>query len=420
MADTHKTEGNLTGLRVLDLAHGGAQICGKILADLGADVIKIEPPGGDLTGRIAPYFKDIPDPQKSLFWFAYNTSKRGLTLNLKTSDGQIIFKKLAARADILIETFSPGYLDSLGVGYSALSEINPRLIVTSITPYGQSGPKALLANSELTSWASSGGLYATGEPDGSPVWISFPQPLSHAGVEACIGTLIAYWQRTKTGEGQQVDVSMQDTFSWSTDQAYIQTYEMNGIQFHRTGHKMPFGASASRSQLFACKDGFIAFQLTGGSFPNVYGILRWMVEEGMAPEWLANYDWVKDYDGALVTQAEVDRVEAEFSKFIATKTKKELFDQAIPRNMQLAPVYTAEDICSSEHLKARNLWVDVKHDELGSSIKYPGLYNNGFSLAPARIGRRAPLIGEHNLEIYEGELGFRRADLVRLKEAGAI
>ena len=156
-----KEESSLADLRVLDFAHGGAQICGKILADLGADVIKVEPPGGDTSARIAPFYKDIPDPQKSLFWFAYNTNKRGITLDVETADGQLIFKRLVKNLGIVIETFSPGYLDKLGIGYQFLSVFNNGIILTSITPFGQTGPKANYKSSELTAWASSGGFYAT-------------------------------------------------------------------------------------------------------------------------------------------------------------------------------------------------------------------------------------------------------------------
>lgn len=409
------SEGSLTGLRVLDMAQGGTQICGKIMADMGADVIKIEPPGGDRTGRIAPFFKDIPDLQKSLFWFAYNTNKRSITLNIESIDGQQILKKLIKNVDFLIESFQPGYLDNLGLGYQALSQINPKLIVTSISFFGQTGPKARFKGCELVAWASSGALYVTGEPDRPPVWISFPQTLLHTGVEACIGTLIAHWERTTSGKGQHVDVSIQDTFNWSTDQAHTQAYELTGESFHRIGSK--FGPT--RSQLFACKDGFVAFLPTGGLFANTQGLVKWMVEEGMAPSWLADYDWVKGYDASKLTKEESERIEAEFTRFFMTKTKKELFDQAIPRNIQIAPVYTSEDICESEHLKSRNFWVEVEHDELDCTLTYPKLFSNSFSLATSQT-RRAPLIGEHNMEIYRQELDLSFEKIIALKESGVI
>jgi benzylsuccinate CoA-transferase BbsE subunit len=410
----------LYGLRVLDLSQGGAQICGKVFADLGADVIKVEPPGGDFSGRIAPFYKDIPDSEKSLFWFAYNTNKRSVTLDIEKADGKEIFKKLARTADFIIESFSPGYLDSLGLGYAALNEINPRIIVTSITPFGQTGPKAQYKGSDLTAWACSGGLYATGDPDRAPVWTSFPQPYLHAGLEACAGSLIAHWYRVNTNEGQHVDVSVQDTFVISTDETHLLTYEMAGHIYRRRGDIKGVGGKPGGHQLYPCKDGFIAFRvLVRNGTSNTLGLVKWMAEENMAPDWLVNYDWLRNYDMSLITQEEIDRIDLAFIKFFMTKTKSELLEQAIKRDIQIVPVSTAEDITSSQQWKARNLWVDVYHDELDATLTYCGLFRN-FSETPGKIKRRAPLIGEHNLDVYEKELGYSREELSILKSAGVV
>jgi benzylsuccinate CoA-transferase BbsE subunit len=413
-------ESCLTGLNVLDLAQGGAQICGKIFADLGADVIKVEPPGGDRSGRIAPFYKDIPDPEKSLFWFAYNTNKRGVTLDISTADGREIFKRLVRTADFVIESFDPGYLDSLELGYIALSAVNPRIILTSITPFGQTGPKAYYKGCDLTGWACSGGLYATGDPDRPPVWTSFPQPYLHAGAEAYVSSLIAHWYRLKTNEGQHVDVSVQDTFEVSTDEVHTLTYEMTGHVYRRRGDRKGLGGGPGGHQLYPCKDGFIALRvLVRAGSSNVVGLVKWMEEEGMAPDWLVNYDWLNNYDMSRITQEEIDRIDQALIEFFVTKTKAELLEQAIKRDMQIAPVCTPEDICNSEQWKARNLWVDVEHDELGCTLKYCGLFRS-FSETPGEVRRRAPLIGEHNLDVYEGELGYSREELGILRSSGVI
>jgi benzylsuccinate CoA-transferase BbsE subunit len=413
-------ESCLTGLHVLDLAQGGAQICGKIFADLGADVIKVEPPGGDRSGRIAPFYKDIPDPEKSLFWFAYNTNKRGVTLDISTADGREIFKRLVRTADFVIESFDPGYLDSLELGYIALSAVNHRIILTSITPFGQTGPKAHYKGCDLTGWACSGGLYATGDPDRPPVWTSFPQPYLHAGAEAYVSSLIAHWYRLKTNEGQHVDVSVQDTFEVSTDEVHTLTYEMTGHVYRRRGDRKGLGGGPGGHQLYPCKDGFIALRvLVRAGSSNVVGLVKWMEEEGMAPDWLINYDWLHNYDMSRITQEEIDRIDQALIEFFMTKTKAELLEQAIKRDMQIAPVCTPEDIYNSEQWKARNLWVDVEHDELGCTLKYCGLFRN-FSETPGEVKRRAPLIGEHNLDVYEGELGYSREELGILRSSGVI
>jgi crotonobetainyl-CoA:carnitine CoA-transferase CaiB-like acyl-CoA transferase len=207
---SQKNEGSLANLRVLDMAQGGCTICGKIFADLGADVIKIEPPGGDLSRRIGPFYKDIPDPQKSLFWFAYNTSKRSITLDIETSDGQQIFKRLAKTTDIVVESFPPGYLDNLGIGYQLLSQLNPGIIVTSITPFGQTGPKAHYKGCDLMAWASSDGLITTGWPDRPPAGLhgAFTD---HIAPFFNVVTLIAALDyRRKTGKGQYIDQSQHE------------------------------------------------------------------------------------------------------------------------------------------------------------------------------------------------------------------
>ena len=200
---------SLSPYRVLDLSEGGCMIGGRILGDLGADVIRIEPPEGSAS-RIAPFYKDIRDPEKSLFWFAYSANKRGITLDLSKVSGRNLFKKLVKTADIIIESYAPGYMDSLRLGYNDLCRIKPDIIMASITPFGQTGPKAHRKSSDLTTWASGGYMNACGEPDRAPVWISFPQTALYGGTEAAIGALTALWHRQNTGEGQHVDVSMQE------------------------------------------------------------------------------------------------------------------------------------------------------------------------------------------------------------------
>src|SRR3990170_3305135 len=167
-----KAEGMLSPYRVLDLTDEKGLLCGKILGDLGADVIKIERPGGDPARRIGPFYHDEPHPEKSLFWFAFNTSKRGITLNIETADGQEIFKRLVQTADFVIETFPPGYLAKLGLGYSDLEKINPGIILVSITPFGQTGPYKDWKGADIVAWATGGDMAPWGEPDRPPIRIS--------------------------------------------------------------------------------------------------------------------------------------------------------------------------------------------------------------------------------------------------------
>ncbi len=206
-----QAEGMLSPYRVLDLTDEKGIICGKMLGDLGADVIKVEKPGGDSARNIGPFYHNEVNPEKSLFWFAFNTSKRGITLDIETKKGQGVFKKLVKTADLVLESFPPGYLDKLGLGYSALEKINPRIIMVSITPFGQTGPYKDYKTSDIVAWAIGGRMQTIGDPDRRPLRIShYSQCFVHAGMEASVGALLALHYRDMTGQGQQVDVSTQD------------------------------------------------------------------------------------------------------------------------------------------------------------------------------------------------------------------
>ncbi|HEX7475461.1 MAG TPA: CoA transferase, partial [Dehalococcoidales bacterium] len=199
----------LNSPRVLDLTDKNGFLCGKILADLGADVIKIEKPGGDQDRSMGPFYHHCLDPEKSLHWFAYNANKRGITLKIDSKDGQQILKRLASKADFIVESFAPGYLDELGLGYSDLCTINPRIVFTSITPFGQTGPYKDFKASDLEVMAMSGLMYITGRPDEAPLRISFPQSFLLAAAHAAAASMVAYFHRESTGCGQHVDVSAQ-------------------------------------------------------------------------------------------------------------------------------------------------------------------------------------------------------------------
>ncbi|MBM3246860.1 MAG: CoA transferase, partial [Candidatus Omnitrophica bacterium] len=257
MDSEQKSESMLSPYRVLDLAGEKGLLCGKILGDLGADVIKVERPRGDPTRNIGPFYKDIRDPEKSLYWFAFNTSKRGITLNIEKPEGQDIFKKLVEKADVVIESFSPGYMDTLGLGYSSLSQINPRIILTSVSPFGQEGPYRDYKTSDLVSMALSGVLYITGDANRPPVRISFPVAYQFAGTEAALGTLMALYYRNITDEGQQVDISTQwsmnpaqyDVIGWWA--ALKKIYKRQGPFLIRPNTGIIF------RQHWPCKDGYV-------------------------------------------------------------------------------------------------------------------------------------------------------------------
>lgn len=413
-------ESMLSPYKVLDLTDHKGFLCGKILSDLGADVIKVEPPGGCPSRNIGPFYHNIPDPEKSLYWFAYNADKRGITLNIETARGQDILKKLAAKADFLIESFHPGYLDSLGLGYQALKQVNPRLIVTSITPFGQSGPYKDYEATDLVGMAMGGLMYITGDSDRPPVRISFPQAYFHASADAACGALLAHYHRELTGQGQHVDVSMQQSVVWTMMNARL-FWEMTGTFLKRVG---PFRAGLSsgaiQRQTWACRDGAVTFTVMGGAggAGTNRALVNWMDEEGMADDELKGMDW-SAFDMAAASREFHQRIEEKIGRFFARHTKQELFDGALKRRIMLYPVSTPADIAVNPQLAAREYWVEVEHEELGACIKYPGAFLKSSEVSCA-LKCRPPLIGEHNYEVYGQELGLSGKELAVLKEEGVI
>ncbi|MDD5288063.1 MAG: CoA transferase [Dehalococcoidales bacterium] len=402
--------------RVLDLTEGSYDIAGKILGDLGADVIKIEPPEGSPTRNIGPFLGGKTDPQKSLFWFAYNTNKRGITLDLKSAEGKQRFKKLAETADFVFESFPRGYLEGLGLGYDDLKRINPAIIVTSITPFGATGPYAKYKASDLTIWGMGGFLSITGVPERPPVEVSLPQACFHAGTYAAGASMIAHWHREMTGEGQQVIIAAQQCVILPLYTA-PRFWEFLKIDrgLNRNGSSKPLPKAPTGGQLvYSCKDGEVLLLLTGGA-GSVFSyssqqLVKYMDENGMASDWLKKFDWVWGYNASTITQETIDRIHHGVNKFLFTKTKRELFEEAIKRRILLAPIANSRDVYENPQLQARDFWVKVQHPELKTTVTYPGPFLK-LTETPITYRRRPPLIGEHNEEI-SAELANRKTRLV--------
>jgi benzylsuccinate CoA-transferase BbsE subunit len=414
----------LAGIRVLDLTEGGCNIGGRMFGDLGADVIRIEPPSGS-TSRIAPFYKNIEDPEKSLFWFAYNSNKRGITLDITRSEGQEIFYKLAKTADVILESFSPGYMSKLKLGYKDICKIKADIIYSAISPFGQNGPKANYEASDLTIWASGGFLNDCGDPDRAPVWIGFPQASLFGGAEAAIGSMTALWYRMNSGEGQFVDVSMQESAA-ASNMNVLQMWDVNKVEFKRVGAVSFVAATRVKQPIyFKCKDGFVMILALGGNDPYATSsehLVQWMKDEEMCPDWLAKINWWKDYNAAILTQDTADKVGQAIEAFTLTKTKNELYEiGAFGKYKQIlvAPVSSTKDISEDIQLKARNYFVHIDHPELKDSLPYCGPFIR-LTESPIQFNRRAPLIGEHNQEIYGDELGLSKTDMSIQKAKGVI
>ncbi len=409
----------LSGCRALDLTDEQGFLCGKLLADLGVDVIKIERPGGDRSRKMGPFWHDLPDPEKSLYWFAYNTNKRGITLDIETDKGRDILTALVKESDFLIESFEPGYMEGLGLGYSALSSTSKGIIVTSITPFGQTGPYSRYKASDLVLMGMGGELFLTGDADRPPVNFSLPQACLHAGADGAVGAMIAYHHRKRSGEGQHVDISMQQSVAWflATTVPY---WEIDKIILSRVG---TFRSGSSRGtvqrQVWPCKDGYVFFFMIGGmqGAKTCRQLVKWMDDEGMGDEFLMTYEW-EQFDMATATQDLIDRISKPIAAFFMTRTKREALEAAIARSISICPLFSMGDVLNDPNLAARGYWTHLDHPELKTTIAYPKQFVRS-SQNDIATRFRAPLIGEHNAEIYGG-LGFTARDMADLKAAGVI
>lgn len=410
----------LNSLRVLDLTDHKGYFCGKILADMGAEVIKLEKPGGDAGRQIGPFYKNTPDPEKSLHWFAYNLNKLGITLDLETSGGKAIFEKLIESADVVIESYPVGHMDSLGLGYAALKKINPRIIMTSITPFGQTGPYSEFKGSDLICMAMGGLAYITGDAQGSPVRVSFAQSYLLASAEAAAALMVAYYHREKTGNGQYIDVSIQASVAGKLSNA-VPTWELNGNIIKREGRYMVGrGAKLKMQLLWKCKDGHVTFALMGGKLgaKSNQKVAQWIIDDGSAPEFFKSIDWAA-LDIAKQTQEEQDRLEGVVASFFAKHTKAELYAMANADGVLLCPQSSLKDIAENEQLQARDFWMEVAHPQLDSAITYPGPFLKA-TATPFTAKQKAPQIGEHNEQIYMSELGITREEFAEKQQDGVI
>lgn len=408
----------LNSYRALDLTDDKGYVCGKILADLGMDVIKIEPPAGDPGRKIGPFFQDIAHLEQSLYWFAHNTNKRSITLNLESAQGRELFKKLVETVDIVIESFQPGYMDSLGLGYSELSQINIGLIMTSITPFGQTGPYCNHKGSDMVVWAMGGLMNQTGDADRRPVQVSVPQSFIAASTYAAEGTLIALFAKRIIGEGQHVDVSAMETVAFLGMEAFPfwfvlgQNMGRSGSAISRMGINAPV--------IWLCKDGYINYILQmglPGADRNIK-MAKWLEEEGLSSDFIRETDWHK-MDFMELAKGGIERLTEPLSKLFMTYTRRELFNESLRRDITLYPVSDSKDTLENEQLLARGFWVELAHPEISQKITYPGPFAV-FSETPIKMRHCSPLIGEHNEEIYLKEMGFSEDDIVSMSKAGVI
>ncbi|MDP6102089.1 MAG: CoA transferase [Dehalococcoidia bacterium] len=418
--ETPTEVGPLSGLRVLELADEKGQWCGKLMADLGADVIKIEPPGGEATRGVGPFLDDLPHRERSLSFWHYNTSKRGITLDLETEDGRQLFRQMAAKADIILETFNPGYMASLDLAYDDLKELNPRLIVCSLTPFGQTGPWKDYLGTDLLHLAAGGQMGCCGYdeddvPNAPPIAGGGGQAWHMGSHYAYMAIMAALVYRTTTGKGQYIDTSVHDACALTTEMHVMVWIYTDKVPLRQTGRHAS-ATSSAKSQL-PTKDGKLVnanvagFRLTP---KQMQALVDWMDGYGLA-------DDLKDerYRDQGVIQENASHINEVAAHFFTQLTQEEVAYGGQERGFNWGAVRSPDDLVDDGHLHDRGFWVNVEHPELGRRFTYPGpagIWNG----SPWNISRRAPLIGEHNEEVLCGELGLTKAEMAVLAESGVV
>ena len=406
--------------RVLDLCDERGLLAGKILADMGADVVQVEPPGGSPARNVGPFHGDDPNPEKSLFWWAYAANKRSITLDLENRDGQDLLRKLVAKSDFLIESFAPGYLENLGLDYGQLSAINPRLVMVSITPFGQDGPYSNYQASDIVGMALGGFMYLTGDDDRAPVRISFPHFYLHGGAAGATAAMLAHTYRVTSGQGQYVDVSCQQAVAKTLAHA-PQIWDIEGAILKRMGvYRQTSGENRVRIN-WPCKDGYVNYMVQGGTVAySTRALLAWMKEDKFDTSDLDAIDWEKMGYGAITPEL-MAQLGGPLGDFFRGHTRAELVQGSLDRRILLFPVATPSALEGHPQLDARGYFKELDHPELKESVRYPGAFiKSGDGSDIAGVYRRPPLIGEHNIQIYQEEMGLSSLELETLKRGGVI
>lgn len=396
--------GPLSGYRVLDLAGPLGLHCTKLLADMGGDIIKIEPPRGHESRRIPPFKNDVPHPETSLYFLHFNTNKRSITLDIEKPDGRAVLMELTRKADVLIETYPQARRDELGVNYKELSAINPHLVVASISPFGQTGPWGNYKADDMAGIALGNLLYLAGEPGEPPLQPPAELAYGMASVYAAFGIAVALYHRLGSGCGQHIDVSMHECAAHIAGY-FIPNYSAAGVKPARATRK---GEETDLYDPYPAKNGFVRF--------FVITVEQWR----RLIDWMGRPPSVSgpEFEKVTYRRQHPAMVHAALREFCRRYTKEELYEEGQRRRIAVSCINTVGEFMESPQTKAREIFVEMDHPMVGKYLQFgpvPRLYEN-----PGRITRRAPLLGEHNEDIYCGELGFAKDDLIALRASGVI
>jgi crotonobetainyl-CoA:carnitine CoA-transferase CaiB-like acyl-CoA transferase len=395
----------LHGIRVLECGLGvGAAYAAKLMADLGAEVLKIEPPEGDEARQRGPYPANVPHPEKSGTFLYLNTNKLGVTLNLHAPQGHDLLHRFVKDVDVLIHDVPPPHMAERGLHYDTLRQINPRLVMTSISPFGQTGPNRDLHMHDLNMWAAGGIVYlsgASGRPDLPPLKAFGPQAGYQAGVNAAVGSLGALFGRFSSGKGQHVDISVQECLVAVMENNYVSWPYQQSISSRLGWRLIP-------QDVIPCRDGYIYFLAVEEH--QWKGALDVMGN----PEW-AEADIFQDFASR---SGNWDALKSLLEDWMQDKSVQDVYHAAQAKRVPFAPVSTMGDLLNSEHLKARGFFATMGHPVAGE-LTYPGAPYR-FSASPWSLRAPAPTLGQHNEEIYCGRLEISRQEFDALKARGIL
>jgi crotonobetainyl-CoA:carnitine CoA-transferase CaiB-like acyl-CoA transferase len=398
-------ENLLEKLRVLDLTDEKASFCSKILADLGADVIKVEKPGGDPSRRIGPFWKNSAHHEESLSFWYNNTNKLGITLNLEQGDGRKIFARLIENADVVVESFLPGYLNKLGLGYKFLSSINPRLIVASVTAFGQSGPRKEFKSCDLVASALGGEMHVCGSPALFPLKAYGQQSYLTASLYAAVGVLLALRKRSRTGMGEHIDISLQEAVVSTLEHVMVRYFSERVVSVRRGNrHWNDFFC------ILPCKNGFIHL----APFWGWKTLVDLLDSEGKAED-LTEERW----NDEAYRAENIDHVIEVLAQWTKAYNVDDIFQLGQLMRFPWAPIRSPNEILLSPQLQSRGFFIDFEHPELGLTLRYPGSPYK-FSSGSSMPRKKAPLVGEDNIQVYQGKLGLSNSELESLSGRGII
>lgn len=402
---------SLDGVRVLDFTGTLGPYAAKLYAGLGADVIHIESMTQDPLRDVGPFYQNIPGKDRGLQFLYYNAGKRGVALDLSKEAGRDVFVRLCESADILLESFAPGYLDSLGLSYDRLSAVNPKLVQTAITPFGSFGPYRDLPGSDLVCSALGGFLFLAGTDHNKPVRACDNQSYRMAEAYAAVGSAIALLFAQRTRVGQFVDVSCMESVGMALENA-AQYWDLEGT--NRRGR----GTEAGSATVHPCKDGYFAVVAIMGKNKIMWDpFLQWMKEENI-PEWEVFQEerWIDPkYRKSEEGYATFCRI---FERFTMQHDKLTLYEKGQAHRVALTPVSNGKDLLENPQLNFRHFWQSLHHDNLGGAVVYPGAPYE-FSELKWRLGGPAPSFGQHTAEILR-ELGYAPDQIDAMHKEGII